>query len=160
RWANGAVNRAIQQLRFVEHNIPQSLVQTVQEQVWVSNKGLTKRDPVTGELRDASDESRIANILIPVAMIVLMYVLILVGASPAMQGVVEEKQQRIAEVLLGSVTPFGLMLGKLLGVVGVSLTVSAFYLGGGYAVAARYGLTDALTLPLILWFVVFLVLAV
>ena len=54
-----------------------------------------------------------------------MYFMILVGASPAMQGVVEEKQQRISEVLLGSISPFGLILGKLLGVVAVALTVGA-----------------------------------
>ncbi len=42
-----------------------------------------------------------------------------------MQGVVEEKMQRIAEVLLGSVRPFQLMLGKLLGMTGVSLTIAA-----------------------------------
>ena len=35
-----------------------------------------------------------------------MYFMILVGATPAMHGVIEEKQQRISEVLLGSVSPF------------------------------------------------------
>ena len=44
--------------------------------------------------------------------------------------VIEEKMQRIAEVLLGSVRPFELMLGKLLGMVAVSITLSAVYLGG------------------------------
>src|SRR5204862_1095554 len=104
--------------------------------------------------------SRIANILIPVALIVLMYLLILVGASPAMQGVVEEKQQRIAEVLLGSVTPFGLMLGKLLGVVAVALTVGGIYFTGGYFALSRYGMTEVLTAGLLAWFLVYLVLAV
>ena len=74
-----------------------------------------------------------------------MFMVIMVGATPAMQGIVEEKGQRIAEVLLGSVTPFQLMAGKLLGVVGVSLTMAAVYLGGGYVVAARYGVADMLS---------------
>jgi ABC-2 type transport system permease protein len=160
RWADRAVNAAIQQRRFAERQIPQDEVRKLQQPVPVSSKGLTKRDPATGELRDASDESRIANVLVPVAMIVLMYLLILVGASPAMQGVVEEKQQRIAEVLLGSVTPFGLMLGKLLGVVAVALTVGGIYFTGGYVALSRYGLTDALSPGLLAWFVVYLVLAV
>ena len=47
-----------------------------------------------------------------------------------MHGVIEEKQQRISEVLLGSVSPFKLMLGKLLGVVGVALTVGGVYAAG------------------------------
>ena len=53
-------------------------------------------------LRDATDESRVANFVLPVVLIVLMYFMILVGASPAMQGVVEEKQQRISEVLVAA----------------------------------------------------------
>ena len=60
-----------------------------------------------------------------------------------MQGVVEEKQQRISEVLLGSVSPFGLMLGKLLGVVAVALTVGGVYAAVGYALAASVRLDRA-----------------
>jgi ABC-2 type transport system permease protein len=83
----------------------------------------------------------------------------MVGATPAMQGVVEEKGQRIAEVLLGSVSPFELMAGKLLGLVGVSLTMAGVYLAGGYVVAQRYGVADMLPPALVGWFAVFLVLA-
>jgi ABC-2 type transport system permease protein len=160
RWAERAVNEAIQQRRFAERQISQDVVRSIQQPVRLRSKGLTKRDPATGELRDASDESRLANVLVPLGLIMLMFMLILVGASPAMQGVVEEKQQRIAEVLLGSMTPFALMLGKLLGVVAVALTVGGIYLGGGYLAASRYGWTDALSPTLLAWFVVYLVLAV
>lgn len=160
RWAQRIVNNGVQQQRFVDHGVSQDLVRQIQEPVTLRQKGLTRLNPSTGAIEDASDESRVANLVLPAILIVLMYMMVLLGAMPAMQGVVEEKQQRIAEVLLGSVTPFQLMLGKLIGVVGVSLTVSAVYLGGGYAVAARYGLTEALTAPLLAWFVVYLILAV
>ena len=80
-----------------------------------------------------------ASILIPGGLMALMFTLILVGATPLMHGIVEEKMQRIAEVLLGSVRPFELMLGKLLGMAAVSMTLSAVYLGGAYwAVASWY----------------------
>jgi ABC-2 type transport system permease protein len=77
-----------------------------------------------------------------------------------MQCVVEEKQQRISEVLLGSVSPFALMFGKLLGVVAVALTVGIVYATVGYTLAHRYGLTDALSPALLAWFFLFLTLAV
>jgi ABC-2 type transport system permease protein len=160
RWAERAANEGIQQHRFAEHNVSRELVHKLQQPVQLKSKGLTVRDPITGELRDASDESRVASFALPAVLIVLMYFMILVGASPAMQGVVEEKQQRISEVLLGSVSPFGLMLGKLLGVVAVALTVGVIYAAVGYALAARYGLTDALTPGLLAWFFLFLSLAV
>ncbi len=76
-----------------------------------------------------------------------------------MQGIVEEKAQRIAEVLLGSVTPFQLMAGKLIGVIGVSMTMAAVYLIGGYVVADRYGVAEMLSPALLAWFLLFLVMA-
>jgi ABC-2 type transport system permease protein len=159
RWADRAVNEGIQQRRFADQGVSRELVLTIQQPVRLRAKGLTRQD-ATGAIADAPDESRVANALLPAGLMALMFMLVLVGGTPAMQGVVEEKQQRIAEVLLGSLSPFELMLGKLLGVVGVSLTVGAVYLGGAYAAVTHYGLAEALSPPVLAWFVVYLVLAV
>src|SRR5437588_527593 len=139
RWARETANAGIQQHRFAEHNASQSLVKELQQPVYLKSKGLTGRDPATGEIRDASEESRVGSFVMPVVLMVLMYFMILVGATPAMHGVIEEKQQRISEVLLGSVSPFQLMLGKLFGVVAVALTVAAVYAIVGGASARSYG---------------------
>jgi ABC-2 type transport system permease protein len=160
RWAERAVNEGIQQRRFADEHVSRELVTKIQSPVWVKTKGLTRLDPVTGNVEDASDESQVVNFVLPAVLIVLMYTMILLGASPAMQGVVEEKQQRIAEVLLGSVSPFVLMLGKLIGVVGVSLTVGVLYMTGAYGALRHYGMTDALTPTVVAWFLVYLALAV
>jgi ABC-type Na+ efflux pump permease subunit len=159
-WAKEAANAGIQQHRFAEHSVSQDLVKKLQQPVHLKTKGLTGRDAATGELRDATEESQIGNFALPAILIVLMYFMILVGATPAMHGVIEEKQQRISEVLLGSVPPFELMLGKLLGVVAVALTVGGVYAIVGYALAHKYGLTETLTPGLLAWFFLFLVLAV
>jgi ABC-2 type transport system permease protein len=160
RWADRAVNEVVQQHRFAAAGLSRERVLALQQPVRFRTKGLTRVDPATGAVVDAGDETRITNALLPAGLVALMFMLVLVGATPAMQGVVEEKQQRIAEVLLGSVTPFQLMLGKLLGVVGVALTVGAIYLGGAGAVAWHYGAADLLSAAVVGWFVVFLVLAV
>src|SRR5438270_1617942 len=160
RWADRAVNEAVQLHRFAEKQVSAELVREIQQPVPLKTRGLTERDPVTGRLQDASDESQVVNFVLPAALIVLMYMMILLGASPALQGVVEEKQLRIAEVLLGSVRPFTLMAGKLLGVVGVSLTVAVLYSVGAYAGLRRYGMADTLTPAVVAWFMVFLTLAV
>src|SRR5207237_1351048 len=160
RWAAQRANEGIQQHRFAEHNVPLDLVQQLQQPVELKSKGLTGRDPLTQELRDATEETRVGSFVLPAVLIVLMYFMILVGATPAMHGVIEEKQQRISEVLLGSVAPFELMLGKLLGVVAVALTVGGVYTVVGYSLAHKYGLTETLTPGLLAWFILFLVLAV
>jgi ABC-2 type transport system permease protein len=160
RWADRAVNQAVQQHRFTEANVPQARVQAIQQPVPLRVKGLSRRNKETGAIEDPSDESQVANILVPALLIAMMLMLVLTGATPPMQGVVEEKMQRIAEVLLGSVRPFELMLGKLAGMVGVSLTVVAVYLTGSYLLAARSGYTEFLPGWLLAWFLVYQVLAV
>ncbi len=129
------------------------------EPVAVEAKGLSVLDPKTGKVEEGSDQSRIAAIVAPVGLTMLMFMVVLMGATPLMQGVVEEKMQRIAEVLLGSVRPFELMMGKLIGMAGVSLTITAVYLGGAYWAALHYGFAESLGWDLLLWFVAYQVLA-
>ncbi|MFO0846522.1 MAG: ABC transporter permease [Gemmataceae bacterium] len=100
-----------------------------------------------------------ASVFLPLGLMMLMFMLILMAATPLMQGVVEEKMQRIAEVLLGSVSPFRLMLGKLIGMTAVSLTISAVYLAGAYWAAYHYGLSESIGGGLMAWFFVFQTLA-
>ena len=157
-WAEQTLNAEIRARRFRDRGIDPATVAAAQEPVPLKYKALTKRTPA-GTYEDAEAGAQLANFFLPVVMIGLMLMVIMVGATPAMQGVVEEKGQRIAEVLLGSVSPFELMAGKLLGLVGVSLTMAAVYLGGGYVVAQRYGVADMLSPALMAWFVVFLTLA-
>lgn len=123
-------------------------------------KGLVRRNPSTGVLEETSDEGQVALFLVPAALTALMFLVVMVGATPLMHGVIEEKSQRIAEVLLGSVRPFELMMGKLLGMLGVSLTLAAVYLGGAYWALDHYGFTEYLPPGLLAWFIVYQVLAV
>jgi ABC-2 type transport system permease protein len=76
-----------------------------------------------------------------------------------MQCVVEEKMARIAEVLLGSVRPLELMMGKLAGMVAVSLTTAAVYLGTAYWAVNHYGWAEYLSAEVLAWYVVFQILA-
>jgi ABC-2 type transport system permease protein len=85
---------------------------------------------------------------------------IFLAAQPMLESAMEEKSQRIAEVLLGSVNCFQLMLGKLLGGIGGSLTVLAFYAVGGYFAARHYDVAGMVPLRIVPWFIVFQVLAV
>jgi ABC-2 type transport system permease protein len=161
RWAEPTLNAGIQMRRFRQAGVDEAKIRAMQQPVPLRYKGLSQRDPADpAKVIDASDESRVANIAIPFVLILLLFMMVMIGATPAMQGVVEEKMQKVAEVLLGSVTPFQLMLGKLLGMIGVSLTVAAFYLSGIYVLAYKYGVTDYLSPAVLAWFLVYLVMAV
>ena len=52
----------------------------------------------------------------------LIYITLFIYGSMVMRGVMEEKTNRIAEVIISSVKPFQLMMGKILGIGAVGLT--------------------------------------
>ncbi len=53
---------------------------------------------------------------------ILIYIFIFVYGNQIMQGVIEEKSTRIVEILVSSLKPFQLMLGKIVGIGAVGLT--------------------------------------
>jgi ABC-2 type transport system permease protein len=53
---------------------------------------------------------------------ILIYMILLIYGTQVMMGVMEEKTSRIAEVMVSSVKPFQLMLGKIVGIAMVALT--------------------------------------
>jgi ABC-type Na+ efflux pump permease subunit len=134
-------------------------VRQIMRPVPVEAKGLSWRNPASGAVEDATEGSRFAPVAVPMILMLLMFMVIMMSATPAMQGVVEEKMQRIAEVLLGSVRPFPLMTGKLLGMTAVSLTISLVYLAGVYWAAHRFGVGEFLGGGLLASFVLFQALA-
>lgn len=93
-----------------------------------------ERAPV-GTTRDLS-------ILVPFLTLICIMLGVTTGATPLLQGVIEEKQQRISEVLLGAVSPLQLMTGKLVGTAAVGTTVLGLNLALGGAVMLAAGLGD------------------
>ena len=60
---------------------------------------------------------------------VLIYMFIFLYGVQVMRGVIEEKTNRIIEVIISSVKPFQLMMGKILGIALVSLTQFILWVG-------------------------------
>jgi ABC-2 type transport system permease protein len=118
--------------------------------------GLLSRDEKTGDTREAERGREARAIGVPFFMTMVMFVITLMGAVPLLQAVMEEKTQRIAEVLLGSVKPFQFMMGKVLGGVGVSMTVSLVYIAAGIYAFQRFELADQVPYGLVIWFFVFM----
>jgi ABC-2 type transport system permease protein len=58
----------------------------------------------------------------------LIYMMMIIYGTQVMRGVTEEKTNRIAEVIIGSVKPFQLMMGKIVGIGAVGLTQFAVWI--------------------------------
>lgn len=158
-WISEPLNSEIQQLRLKAANLDAGVVAAATRRIPVGNLGLVSKDEA-GNITKAERTNEIANIFVPMGLMMLMLMVVMVGASPLVQSVLEEKTLRIAEVLLGSLPPFQLMMGKLLGMVGVSLTIVTVYLVGAFYAIHQAGFGSFFPAHVIWWFVVFQALAV
>ena len=159
QWAQQSLGQAIISKRIQVAGVPEEKVLSLTAPPFVLSKGLVTKDESGAIVEDKGDRTLVA-FLLPISLLMLMFVIVVVGASPMTMNVVEEKQLRIAEVLLGSVRPFELMMGKLIGGAMVALTLAAIYLGGGYLVAQKYGMAKYVEPGLMAWFLLFVVLSV
>lgn len=77
------------------------------------------------------------SILIAISIAMLLYVTIFIYGQNVLRGVMEEKQTRVAEIVVSSVRPTSLLAGKVLGVGAVGLTQIVIWLLASFAMA-RY----------------------
>jgi ABC-2 type transport system permease protein len=99
------------------------------------------------------------NIIIPVAFMGLLIMGVMFAGQGMLTTTVEEKSNRVMEVLLSAVSPMQLMGGKLLGHMGISLLAMSLYLGLGLVALASFSLFGLLDLTLILYLLVFYLIA-
>ncbi|HET7585065.1 MAG TPA: ABC transporter permease [Gemmatimonadaceae bacterium] len=72
------------------------------------------------------------NLLFAFAIAIVLYLSIFIYGQNVMRGVLEEKQSRVAEVVVSSVPATRLLQGKVLGVGAVGLTQIVLWLGGSF----------------------------
>ncbi len=88
-------------------------------------------DLQTIRLNDAGEEkqsSAAVAIIIGIAAAFLLYMFLLLYGTQVMRGVIEEKTNRIVEVMISSVKPFQLMMGKIIGIGLVAVTQFALWI--------------------------------
>lgn len=157
-WFSWPINNRLRQLRVDELNIDDEAVNDLFHWINVEGLGLISVDRKTGGVQDARQIGIGETIIVPYIMVFLMFMMLMMSAIPLLTAVMEEKMNRIAEVLLGSVTPFQFMMGKILGGIAVSLTASSVYVIGGIITARYLDLSNMIPYDVIPWFFAFLIL--
>lgn len=158
-WIGATLNREILNQRFRAASIDRAVVSRLTRRVDVSELGLVARDS-GGGIKAAARVDRVRTTAIPVGMMMIILFSVLSSAPQLLNSVIEEKMSRISEVLIGSVTPYQLMMGKLLGSAGVSVLLAVIYITGGIFAARHFGYGDAVRMVDLAWVVVFLPMAV
>ncbi len=120
---SGSLEKEIEKQKLLAYNIENldEILRTINTSVRVQ----TLKIDESGGARETS-----TGISMALAYIggFLMYMLVFMFGSMVMRGVIEEKTNRIVEVIVSSVKPVQLMLGKIIGVALVGLTQFALWI--------------------------------
>lgn len=108
---NRDVNRVIENNRMEKAGINQEKLDGIRSHISINT--------ITESGKKGSSEIAFA---IGYASGFIIYIVLILFGMQVMRGVTEEKTSRIAEVMISSVKPFQLMMGKILGIAGVGLT--------------------------------------
>lgn len=121
----------VNQQRIASYHIPH-LEEIIAQSKQRVNINTIKWEKDGSEHITSSDITELSGLLI--AMLIFMFIFMYGGQ--VMQGVVQEKSSRIMEVMISSVRPFELMMGKIIGIALVGLTqVMMWVIIGGIAFA-------------------------
>lgn len=92
-----------------------SSINAINSEVSISSKEIG----IDGNTKESNTE---VAMVIAIGLSVLIYISLFLYGSQVMRGIVEEKSSRIIEVIISSVKPFQLMMGKIIGIGLVGLT--------------------------------------
>jgi ABC-2 type transport system permease protein len=114
------MNNAIENKRMLSQGINPAVFKSISADAEIENTIDSKEGSKKGNAGIAYAVSFACGILI--------YMMMIIYGTQVMRGVMEEKTNRIAEVIVSSVKPFQLMLGKILGIGAVGLTQFAIWI--------------------------------
>ena len=157
-WVSNQINNRIREIRTEELGIAGEDIKELFFWINAEPMGLVNLDTKTGKVTDARKTSELQTIMVPYILILLMFMMLMISAIPLLTSVMEEKSERIAEVLLGSVTPWQFMLGKIIGSIGVSLTTSGIYVISAVITFNRMDMSELIPYHVLPWFFIYMVL--
>jgi ABC-2 type transport system permease protein len=114
-YVRSQLERQIERLQLQSQNVDQALVESVK----LNSNVPLPIDPL--EPGKGNNDVEVNTILGWIGGL-LIYLFIFLFGAQAMRGVIEEKTNRIVELIISSVKPFELMMGKIIGIACVGLT--------------------------------------
>jgi ABC-2 type transport system permease protein len=117
-YIENQIEKQIERELLKSQGVDRELVASIENQV---NVTLTTVPVKETPAKDVSYDPELSTALGAIGGILIYFFIFLFGAQ-VMRGVIEEKTNRIVEVIISSVKPFQLMMGKIIGIALVGLT--------------------------------------
>jgi ABC-2 type transport system permease protein len=115
RHIETTLSNDIEKFKLAKYGIEQSAIDAARTDVRL----VTKKMDELGKESSANTE---VSMMVGLFSGILIYMFIFLYGVQVMRGVIEEKTTRIIEVIISSVKPFELMMGKIIGIALVGLT--------------------------------------
>lgn len=117
----------------------------------------TVRAPRTTEVTEQGERTATSalNFIKPMVAMMLVLGAVFTGGQYLLTTTIEEKSNRVVEVLLSAVSPTQLMAGKIMGQMVVGLTMLLIYSGVGIAALLAFALGDLVSPMDLVWMVLF-----
>jgi ABC-2 type transport system permease protein len=103
--------------------------------------------------------SEMRQMMVPLAFMILLWVSVFAGGQMLLTSTIEEKSNRIMEVLLSAVSPMQLMTGKIVGQMAASLAILSLYALLGVSSLLALNRADLIEPMQIVYLIVFFFLA-
>lgn len=119
-WFSGLATEIVRERRVADLELDTEQAKLLADSFDFRERTLSK----TGAEADVAKEEK-ANRYAPMAFVYLLWIAVFSVAQMLLSNTIEEKSNRIIEVLLSSVSPHQLMTGKILGIAATGLTMVA-----------------------------------
>lgn len=123
----GIISNIVRDKRFAESGYPRNEVSRLMRSVRFNAYAVKSSKGKDGDTAIESPLETGARIGLGYILVFVLYMFVLIYANSIMRSVLEEKTTRIVEVIISSIKPHQLLLGKLVGVCSVCLTMFAIW---------------------------------
>lgn len=118
----GLLSQAVVQARLEKYDVPQL------PQILEDSRTQVQVDSIFIDGDEEQVSSAATNVMMGIALGMILYMIILIYGQMVMNSIIEEKNNRVLEIVVSSMRPFSIMLGKILGIGAVALTQVAIWL--------------------------------
>ena len=114
-YIKSEMKQEVEHRKLLAHGIDPKIVKSVNTSINIST---IRMDEEEGEKTSYAELESIIGLVLAI----VVYFVIFLFSNQVLRGVIEEKSNRIIEVIISSVKPFELMMGKIIGIALVGLT--------------------------------------
>lgn len=122
-WFNRSVTKVVRSERLISKNIDPAIAE------WINTPpDFEARQIGDGGEEETVDSTDVVRQWAPVVFVYLLWISVLINTQMLLTNTIEEKSNKLIEVLLSSISPLALMGGKILGIALTGLTIIGSWL--------------------------------